>query len=101
MYPQRELTALREAKARLRRRIATHRAECSAHTGRVLRPLRWFDRLSAQWRRLAPLTRLAAVPLGLWLTRSMARRGHLLGRLMRWGPALFSLARGFGRTVPR
>lgn len=95
MYPQGELITLHVAKAALQRRIAARRHQLAVDADLVARPLRWLDRAHAQWRSLAPLVRLSAVPLGLWLTRAVAKRRRIVGRLLRWGSTLFGLVRAF------
>lgn len=95
MYPQGELNTLHAAKASLQRRIAVRRHQLAADADLAMQPLRWLDRAHAQWRSLAPLVRLAAVPLGLWLTRAVAKRRRFAGRLLRWGSTLFGLVRAF------
>ena len=97
MYPARDLKSLAELKAGLRRRIARRRLDGLRQFAQVSRPLHWADRAWAHWRRLGPLTRFAAGPLGVWLCGRLARRHRLAGRLLRWGPVLWSLARGFDR----
>jgi hypothetical protein len=86
MYPDRELTRLAAYKAALRRDIALHRAQCARVAAQVAQPLEWLDRMLAFWRRLSPLVRFAAPPLGLLLKRSLPPRLRVLGALLRWGP---------------
>ncbi len=98
MYPTRDLNELAGLKAAMRRRIAYRRAACARHAGRALRPLHWVDHALAQWRRLGPLTRFVAGPIGLWLVRALTRRHKLAGRMLRWGPMIWSVVRGFGQA---
>jgi len=86
MYPDRELTRLAAYKAALRRGIALRRAQCAVAAARVAQPLEWLDRMLAFWRRLSPLVKFAALPLGFLLKRSLAPRTRVLGTLLRWGP---------------
>ncbi len=86
MYPDRELTRLAAYKAALRRGIALRRAQCAVAAARVAQPLEWLDRMLAFWRRLSPLVKFAALPLGFLLKRSLAPRTRILGTLLRWGP---------------
>ena len=86
MYPDRELTRLAAYKAALRRDIALRRAQCAVAAARVAQPLEWLDRMLAFWRRLSPLVKFAALPLGFLLKRSLAPRTRILGTLLRWGP---------------
>ncbi len=99
MYPQDELTRLALHKAALRRNIAVHRAQCAAAAGRLAQPLEWVDRALATWRRIAPLARLAAVPLTFLLTRTLFSRLKFIGPLVRWAPIAFSAARGLGTVL--
>ena len=86
MYPDRELTRLAAYKAALRRGIALRRAQCAVAAARVAQPLEWLDRMLAFWRRLSPLVKFVALPLGFLLKRSLAPRTRILGTLLRWGP---------------
>lgn len=95
MYPQGELKVLAWRKARLRRKIAVQRDDCAEAASRVAEPLAWIDRALAQWRRLSPFLKFAALPLGFVLKRSLLPRTHLLGTLLRWAPAAFGLFRSF------
>ncbi len=96
MYPQRELIRLAAHKAVLRRDIARRRSQCAEAAVRVSRPLEWLDRLVAFWRKLSPLAAVAAVPLGLFVSRTFFSRLKILGPLLRWGPLLFNAVRGLG-----
>lgn len=100
MYSDRELSRLAAHKAALRRRIARRRAECASAAAQVARPLAWVDRALALWHRLSPFTRMAAVPLGILVTRAVGPRLGILGKLARWGPLAFSAWRGF-RSVAK
>ena len=93
MYPDRELTRLAARKAALRRDIALRRAQCAAAAARVAQPLEWLDRMLAFWRRLSPLVKFAALPLGFLLKRSLAPRIRVLGALLRWGPPVLGAVR--------
>lgn len=97
MYAQRELARLRDLKAVHRYRIGLRRVVCAVQAERVLRPLRWVDRASAAWRQLGPLGRAATGPVGFWLLRALFRRRQLAGPLMRWGPTIWNIVKGFGR----
>ena len=102
MYPDRELTRLAAYKAALRRDIALRRTQCAEAAARVAQPLEWLDRMLAFWRRLSPLVKFAALPLGFLLKRSLAPRTRILGTLLRWGPpvlgAVWSLTGAHGRS---
>jgi hypothetical protein len=93
MYSDRELTALATGKAVLRQRIALRRAQCARAAAEVMRPVAWLDHALAQWRRLSPLVKLAAVPLGFLLKRSTAPRARVLGSLLRWAPLMLGAVR--------
>jgi len=99
MYPQPELNRLAVHKAALRRRIALRRVECAEAAARVARPLEWLDRALAFWRKLAPFTQLAAVPLGLLATRTIFSGHKILGTLVRWGPLVFTAVRSISSAV--
>jgi hypothetical protein len=47
----------------------------------------------AFWRRLSPFVPFAALPLGLLLKHSLARRTRVLGTLLRWGPPVLGVVR--------
>lgn len=98
MYPAGELTRLAARKDLLRRHIALRRVVTILAAQRVLRPVRLVDRLWAEWRRLSPLFKLAAGPLAALFGRGLQRKHGLVGRLIRWGPALAGLWRGFSRA---
>lgn len=93
MYPQRELNDLATYKARLRRAIAFRRAQCVVAATQVAKPLEWLDRAIAFWRRLSPFTKLAAVPLGFLMKRTLFPKGKILGALVRWAPLAFGVFR--------
>jgi hypothetical protein len=94
MYPQRELTRLAVHKAALRRRIAWRRDQCTAAAARLSQPFIWLDRMRGFWRTLSPLASIAAVPLGLLVTRTLFPRQKMLGAVARWGPLVFGAVRG-------
>jgi hypothetical protein len=99
MYPHAELKRLAAHKIALRRDIAVHRAQCAIAAAHLAQPLDWIDRMLASWRRLAPLAKLAAVPLAFLATRMIFPRLKFLGPLVRWGPIVFSAVRGLGSTL--
>ncbi|HEY5080030.1 MAG TPA: hypothetical protein VII43_09285 [Opitutaceae bacterium] len=94
MYPQAELRVLAARKAALRHLIQVRRIECAAAVATLSRPLEWIDRALAQWRKLSPVLKLAAVPLALLLKRKVAPRTRILGTLLRWGPLAYGAFRG-------
>jgi hypothetical protein len=95
MYPRQELTILAARKAALLDLIAARREVCADAAARAARPLEIIDGGIARWRRLSPLVKFAAIPLGLLLKRSLGRRARMLGGLMRWGPIVVGAVRGF------
>lgn len=99
MYPDQELSRLADHKARLRRDIATQRIACVQAAAQVARPLAWLDRVMALWRRLPPLAKFAAVPLGILFQRAAMPRRGWLGSLTRWGPLAFSVLRAVGAAA--
>jgi hypothetical protein len=99
VYPQKELTLLAAHQAALRRRIAARRAQVAIDFGRVAQPLEWLDRMLALWRRVPPIAKIAAVPLGLFVQRTIFPRRKTLSSLLRWGPVVFGLMRGLGGAV--
>jgi len=99
MYPDGELIRLAAHKAALRGHIRRHRAQCVAAATRVTQPLAWLDRVVAFWRRLSPFAQLAAVPLGLFATRTVFPRRKILGAFVRWGPLVFNAVRGLGSVL--
>jgi hypothetical protein len=62
------VSRVREAKTRLRARIAARRRRCADLGARVARPLHWLDRIEAGWRSLGPLGNIgsAAAALLAW-----------------------------------
>jgi hypothetical protein len=94
MYPREELTVLATRKAVLLDRIYVRREACVAAAVRVARPIELLDRGVARWRRVSPLVKLAAVPLGFLLRRTLKRRARTLGTLLRWGPIVYTAVRG-------
>lgn len=101
MYSDRELTALAAGKAALRRRIALRRTQCAQAAARVVQPLAWLDQASAQWQRLSPFVKFAAVPLGFLLKRSLGPRTRVLGALLRWGPLMLGAVRSLAGARDR
>jgi len=92
MYPTAELTALARRKVALREKISVNRLRCATLAGQVARPLNWIDRALAQWRKISPMTKLAALPLGLLLRRAVVpgRKTRFFGRAMRLVPVVLS-----------
>jgi hypothetical protein len=94
MYPQRELTRLAAHKAALQWNIARRRAQCTEAATRMARPFEWLDRMLALVRRISPLVKFAAVPLGVLAVRTVLPRRKILGSLARWSPFVFGAVRG-------
>jgi hypothetical protein len=99
MYPQPELSRLAAHKAALRRDIFLHRAECVRAATRITQPLVLVDRLLAIWRQFQPVATLAALPLGLFVTRTFFPQRKLIGSLVRWAPLVFAAVRGIGSAL--
>lgn len=99
MYPAEELNDLARRKAALRSRISSTRLRCAAAAGEVARPIAWIDRFVAQWRRISPLAKLAALPLGFLLRRTLVGRGakksSLVTRTFKLLPTLLGAVRIF------
>jgi len=96
MYPQRELILLAARKAVLRQSIARRRDQCAVDTVRVMKPLELLDRALILWRRIPPLVKLTAIPLGLLVIKRTVfpqRKINILGPLLRWGSILFGTMR--------
>jgi hypothetical protein len=103
MYPTEELSLLAARKAALRERISIRRDQCAGAAARVARPLEWIEGALARWRRLSPLVKIAAIPLGILLKRRLAPRKRVFGAILRWGPAVFGAVRSLAgeRTAVR
>lgn len=101
MYPDAELTRLAAHKAALRRRIAARRADCAEALQRVAQPLAVLDRIRDLWRRVAPLARMLALPVGLLFARSVPSRTGFFGRVLRWTPIVFAAWRSFTAATRR
>lgn len=108
MYPSAQLKQLALEKDLLERRIAINRARCIIEWDRVRRPIEIADNVVGQLRRLAPLLKLLAIPLGIAAarrqgrSRAPARRGKL-GLLLKWAPVLLGVVRSWrtGRRLQR
>jgi hypothetical protein len=94
MYPTAELKTLEVRKLVLRQKIAASRLECAALAERASRPVALLDRVITQWRKISPLAKIAAVPLGFMLRRKLLpRKGSLFRSALRWAPAVLSAMR--------
>ncbi|HXB03005.1 MAG TPA: hypothetical protein VNV15_09345 [Opitutaceae bacterium] len=99
MYPQPQLNRLAAHKVALRRGIALRRAQCAEAAARIAQPVEWLDRMLALMRRISPLVKLAAVPLGFLAARAVFPRRKLLGSFARWSPLVLSAVRGLGSAI--
>ncbi len=95
MYPDAELKRLEMYKTALRLRIAIRRLEISLAAAEVERPIVWLDKVVAVWRKLRPLAQFAAIPVALFLKRTLLRNTGIFGTLLRWGPAVFGAGKLF------
>jgi hypothetical protein len=101
MYPQRELNLLAARKDMLRQRIALTRIQTCADLARVVQPVAWCDKVVAFWKRIPPLTKLVAIPLGLLVVKRTIfpqRKIKILGSLLRWGVTAFGVRKGVGNA---
>ena len=97
MYPRQELIVLARRKALLRDRICIDRDGVAAAAARLVEPIEMVDRGVAYWRRVSPMVKLAAIPLGLLMGRVLKRRARKLSAALRWGPVVFAAVRGFAK----
>jgi hypothetical protein len=74
MYPHGELNRLAARKTLLEARIALRRLECTLAATEAARPVAAFDRALQTWHRISPFVKILGVPLGLILTRIVARK---------------------------
>ena len=80
MYPREELAALRQRKMVLQARIAVRRWETAEAAIELSRPLAMVDRGIDTWRRISPVIKVLAVPVGLMLARLLKARRAAAGR---------------------
>ncbi len=97
MYPRKELIVLARRKAVLLDRICVDRDEVAAAAARLAEPIEMIDGGVERWRRISPMVKLAAIPLGLVLRGVLVRRARKLSAVLRWGPIVFAAVRGFAR----
>jgi hypothetical protein len=90
MYPQPELTRLAQRKHLLVYRIRARREECVEQVHTVLKPALWLEHMRDRWQSISPLTRYAAVPVGLMLVRKLLPK---VGFLAKWVPLATNLLR--------
>jgi hypothetical protein len=95
MYPDGDLNELAVRKLAVRQRIGMRRRQCLAAAERLAEPLEKIDRAVAQWRRISPLAKVAAVPVAMLFKRMLFPRAKILGSLLRWGPIAVKVFRGF------
>lgn len=103
MYPAEQLTELAAQKLAVRARIAAHRTECVGHAQNVARPIALYDRFAAQWRRISPYAKFAAIPLGLLLGSRLQERQREKGwrRYLKLMPIALSATRLLGKLKGR
>ena len=99
MYPQPQLNRLAAHKVVLRRGIALRRAQCAEAAARIAQPVEWLDRMLSFVRRILPLVKVAAVPLGFLAVRTVLPRRKILGSLVRWSPLVFGAVRGLSSVI--
>jgi hypothetical protein len=99
MYPQPQLNRLAAHKVALRRGIALRRAQCAEAAARIAQPIEWLDRMLSLVRRISPLVKFAAVPLGFLAVRTILPRRKILGSLVRWSPLVFGAVRGINAAI--
>jgi hypothetical protein len=92
MYPQSDLNLLTLRKRALIDRIRVRRNLCANQAHEVLKPVVWADGLYAKWQSISPLAKLAAVPVGLFITKKFMPR---IGGLISWAPVAMNLFRSF------
>jgi hypothetical protein len=95
MYPDGDLNELAIRKLVVRQRISMRRRECVEAAERVAEPLEKIDRALAQWRRISPFAKVAAVPLAMLFKKALFPRAKILGSVLRWGPIALKVFRGF------
>lgn len=88
MYPREELRALAAAKAARRQLIVGRRVQCAAAADVAARPLRWIDTALDFWRRVAPVVREVAIPLGREAARAGGAHGSRVWSLLQWAPVV-------------
>jgi len=81
--------------------MAVRRIQFAQAAVRAAQPLVWIDRVFAHRQWLSPLAKIAAVPLGFLLKRSIIRRSRVLGFLLRWGPVALGAASGLAEAQSR
>jgi hypothetical protein len=99
MYPQPQLNRLAAHKVALRRGIARRRAQCAEAAARIAQPVEWLDRMFSLVRRISPLVKFAAVPLGFLAARTFLPRRKILGSLVRWSPLVLGAVRGISSAI--
>lgn len=95
MYPDGDLNELAVRKLAIRQRISLRRRECLAAAERIAEPLEKIDRAVAQWRRISPFAKIAAVPAAMLFKKALFPRAKILGSLLRWAPIAVKVFRGF------
>jgi hypothetical protein len=93
MYPREDLIAFARQKEGLQRSIALNRERCADAAASAARPIEFVDGVRAYWRQLSPVVKIAAVPLGVVVTRAIFPRYRILRTLLRWAPLALAAAR--------
>jgi len=101
LYPHEDLTRLAAHKASLRHRIDATSVQYAHAAAGVMQPLVRLDQALAFWRRMSPIARIAAVPLGFVLKRVLFRRSKIIGSLVSWGPLVAGAIRGISSANTR
>jgi len=95
MYPQPDLRLGTSRKAVLLRAIAHRRVQLADAAARATQPLELLDRVVEFWKRMGPLTQLAAVSVGVFGARRASPRLNTWQSILRWGTIGFSALRVF------
>jgi hypothetical protein len=98
MYPRQELNLLARKKALLLGRIHRRREVCAEAAVQAVRPIAMLDRGVDRWRRLSPLVKAAAVPIGFVLGSVFKKRASKLRTFVRWAPIVLGAVRGMARS---
>jgi hypothetical protein len=93
MYPREDLIGFARQKAALRQSIALNRERCAKASARAAQPIEFVDNVRTFWRQLSPVVKVAALPLGVAVTRALFPRYRFLRRILRWAPLAFAAAR--------
>ncbi len=95
MYPSGQLKALARHKAHVIQRSAFLRQEAVTAARGIEQSLSWVERAMDIWKRVGPLVKYGSVPLAFLARKFLFRKVRFLGPLIKWGPILLGLFRGF------